>query len=75
MTDYRTAVLQRLIERMQDGDEEARRDLIDLAYERLRHLSAIILRKDFPRLKGHRPWSTPRTWPTSRPIGCTRRWP
>lgn len=52
MTDYRTAVLQRLIERMQDGDEEARRDLIDLAYERLRHLSAIILRKDFPRLKG-----------------------
>ncbi len=52
MTDDRTAVLQHFIDRMRSGDAEARRELIDRAYERLRHLSAVILRKSFPRLKG-----------------------
>jgi RNA polymerase sigma factor (TIGR02999 family) len=51
MTDDRTAVLQQLIDRMRRGEDEARRELIDRAYERLRHLSAVILRKNFPRLK------------------------
>jgi RNA polymerase sigma factor (TIGR02999 family) len=51
MTDDQTAVLQRIIDRMRSGDEEARRELIDLAYERLRHLSAVILRRSFPRLR------------------------
>jgi RNA polymerase sigma factor (TIGR02999 family) len=52
MTDDQTAVLQQLIDRMRHGDDRARRELIDHAYERLRHLSAVILRKSFPRLKG-----------------------
>jgi RNA polymerase sigma factor (TIGR02999 family) len=52
MKDDQTAVIQRLIDRMRQGDDEARRELIDQAYERLRRLSAVILRKDFPRLKG-----------------------
>jgi RNA polymerase sigma-70 factor, ECF subfamily len=51
MTDNQTAVLQRLIDRMRRGDDEARRELIDRAYERLRHLSAVILRRSFPRLR------------------------
>jgi RNA polymerase sigma factor (TIGR02999 family) len=52
MTDDRTAVLQQAIDRMRSGDAGARRELIDTAYERLRQLSAVILRKSFPRLKG-----------------------
>ena len=52
MTDDRTAVLQHVIDRMRSGDDGARRELIDCAYGRLRHLSAVILRKSFPRLKG-----------------------
>jgi RNA polymerase sigma factor (sigma-70 family) len=51
MTDDQTAVLQRIIDRMRSGDGEARRELIERAYERLRHLSAVILRRSFPRLK------------------------
>ena len=47
-----TAELQVLIDRVNQGDDEARRELIDRAYERLRHPSALILRKSFPRLKG-----------------------
>ena len=43
--------IQDLIKRVQRGDQEARRELIDCAYERLRRLSAVILRKSFPRLK------------------------
>ena len=46
-----SAALQQLIDRMRSGDPAARRELIDLAYERLRHLSAAILRRSFPRLK------------------------
>jgi RNA polymerase sigma factor (sigma-70 family) len=52
MGDDQTAGLQDLIDRVQAGDEEARRELIDTAYARLRRLSAIILRRSFPRLKG-----------------------
>jgi RNA polymerase sigma factor (sigma-70 family) len=51
MTEDETAVLQRIIDRMRTGDEEARWELIDRAYERLRQLSAVILRRSFPRLK------------------------
>ncbi len=47
-----TAGLQHLIDRANQGDDEARRELIHRVYERLRHLSARILRKSFPRLKG-----------------------
>ena len=48
----RTVELQRLIDRANRGDQEARRELIHRAYERLRHLSSIILRRNFPRLRG-----------------------
>lgn len=50
--DDQTAELQELIDRVNQGDDEARMQLIDHAYERLRRLSAVILRKSFPRLKG-----------------------
>jgi RNA polymerase sigma-70 factor (ECF subfamily) len=52
MTENQTVVLQQLIDRIQRGDDDARRELIDRTYERLRHLSAVILRKNFPRLRG-----------------------
>jgi RNA polymerase sigma factor (TIGR02999 family) len=51
MRDDHTAALQGLIDRMRQGDEAARRELIARTYERLRHLSAVILRKSFPRMK------------------------
>jgi RNA polymerase sigma factor (TIGR02999 family) len=47
-----TAGFQHLIDRANQGDDEARRELIHCTYERLRHLSARILGKSFPRLKG-----------------------
>jgi ECF sigma factor len=43
--------IQDLIQAVQRGDQEARRELIECAYERLRHLSAVIVRKTFPRLE------------------------
>jgi RNA polymerase sigma factor (TIGR02999 family) len=46
-----TTELQKLIDRVNQGDEAVRMVLIDRAYERLRQLSALILRKNFPRLK------------------------
>jgi RNA polymerase sigma-70 factor (ECF subfamily) len=51
MREDHTAALQGLIDRMRQGDEAARKELIARAYERLRHLSAVILRKSFPRMK------------------------
>ena len=51
MTDDQTAALQQLIDRIQRSDDEARLELIGRAYDRLRHLSAVILRRSFPRLK------------------------
>jgi RNA polymerase sigma-70 factor (ECF subfamily) len=50
--DDQTAELQELIDRVNQGDDAARMVLIDRAYERLRQLSALILRRSFPRLKG-----------------------
>ena len=50
--DDQTSELQELIDRVNQGDDAARMVLIDRAYERLRQLSALILRKSFPRLKG-----------------------
>jgi RNA polymerase sigma factor (sigma-70 family) len=50
--DDQTAELQDLIDRVNQGDDSARMALIDRAYEGLRRLSALILRKSFPRLKG-----------------------
>jgi RNA polymerase sigma factor (TIGR02999 family) len=51
MGNDQTAELQHLIDRANQGDDEARNALITRAYERLRHLSAKILLKSFPRLK------------------------
>jgi RNA polymerase sigma factor (TIGR02999 family) len=51
MSNDQTIVMQGLIDRIQRGDEAARRELIDRAYERLHDLSAVILRKSFPRMK------------------------
>jgi DNA-directed RNA polymerase specialized sigma24 family protein len=45
-----TVELQHLIDRANQGDDGARWQLIQLAYGRLRHLSASILRRSFPRL-------------------------
>ena len=52
MGDEQVSRIQELIDRVHRGDQEARGELIDCAYERLRRLSAVILRKSFPRLKG-----------------------
>jgi hypothetical protein len=43
-----TSELQELIDRVNQGDDAARMVLIDRAYERLRQLSALILRKSSP---------------------------
>jgi RNA polymerase sigma factor (sigma-70 family) len=48
-----TVELQHLIDGANQGDDEARWQLIDRAYERLRRLSALILSENFPRLKGY----------------------
>jgi RNA polymerase sigma factor (TIGR02999 family) len=49
--DDRTIELQRLIDGANQGDKEARRELIHRAYERLHRLAAVILRESFPRLR------------------------
>jgi RNA polymerase sigma factor (sigma-70 family) len=49
--DDQIAEVQQLIDRVNQGDEAMRMVLIDRTYERLRQLSALILRKNFPRLK------------------------
>jgi RNA polymerase sigma-70 factor (ECF subfamily) len=46
-----TVMLQGLLARTLQGDEAARRELINCAYERLRRLAAVILNQSFPRLK------------------------
>jgi RNA polymerase sigma-70 factor (ECF subfamily) len=51
MTIDRTAQLQHWLERMHDGDEAARQELIACAYERLRLLARRIFHDDFPRLR------------------------
>jgi RNA polymerase sigma factor (sigma-70 family) len=46
-----TTHLQALLDRMNAGDDSARRELFAHAYERLRRLAGKILRQDFPRLE------------------------
>jgi RNA polymerase sigma factor (TIGR02999 family) len=46
-----TIQLQGLIARLHQGDDQARRELIRCAYDRLRRLAAVILNENFPRLK------------------------
>jgi RNA polymerase sigma factor (sigma-70 family) len=52
MGNDQTVELQRLIDRANYGDDDARWELIRRAYERLCHLSAMILHRSFPRLIG-----------------------
>lgn len=51
MSNDQSALLQALLARCVGGDEAARKELIDRAYERLRALAAVILNESFPRLK------------------------
>lgn len=51
MSSDQTAILQGILTRFLQGDQRARGELIDHAYERLRRLAAVILNEDFPRLK------------------------
>jgi RNA polymerase sigma factor (sigma-70 family) len=54
MSDETNDDLQPLIDRLRAGDESARRELGERAYNRLRRLTAAILRRDFPGLaRGH----------------------
>ncbi|HLJ94536.1 MAG TPA: sigma-70 family RNA polymerase sigma factor [Gemmataceae bacterium] len=46
-----TSLLQGLLARMLQGEEGARRELINCAYQRVRCLAAVILNESFPRLK------------------------
>ncbi len=46
-----SSLLQGLLARLLQGDESARRELINHSYERLRCLAAVILNESFPRLK------------------------
>src|SRR5439155_11242474 len=50
MSDDRTIQLQQLLERMRNGDESVRTELLGLAYERLRLLARKMFHQDFPRL-------------------------
>jgi RNA polymerase sigma-70 factor (ECF subfamily) len=50
MTDYRTAHLQNCLDRLQGGDEAARKELLEGACERLKQLTRTMLR-DYRRLK------------------------
>jgi RNA polymerase sigma factor (TIGR02999 family) len=43
--------MQGLLARLHGGDEAARRELINCAYDRLRRLAAVVLNESFPRLK------------------------
>jgi RNA polymerase sigma-70 factor (ECF subfamily) len=51
MSNEQSALLRSLLARCDEGDESARRELIDRTYERLRCLAAVILNESFPRLK------------------------
>lgn len=52
MTGNTTVELQALIDRMQQGDCQAPRELLELAHERLRRLAGRILSGSFPVLRG-----------------------
>jgi RNA polymerase sigma factor (TIGR02999 family) len=51
MNGDETTRLQLLIDRLQQGDDSARQELISCAYERLRLLARKMLHADFPRLQ------------------------
>jgi RNA polymerase sigma factor (sigma-70 family) len=51
MHEDNTAVLQSLIDRMRQGDPQARRDLLERAHGRLRKLASRILSDSFPALR------------------------
>lgn len=50
MADDRTSQLQHLLDRMRNGDDSVRTELLTLAYERLRLLARKMFHHDFPRL-------------------------
>jgi RNA polymerase sigma factor (sigma-70 family) len=50
MADDRTSQLQELLDRMRNGDDSVRTELLGLAYERLRLLARKMFHHDFPRL-------------------------
>jgi RNA polymerase sigma-70 factor (ECF subfamily) len=51
MASDQTTHLQQLLDRLREGDDSARRELIGCAYERLRLLARKILHEDFPRFE------------------------
>ena len=51
MDGDQTSKFQALLDRANQGDESARRDLVDRAYQRLSYLAKRMLHCDFPRLK------------------------
>ncbi len=54
MSGETTADLQDLIERLKNGDDSARRALLERVYHRLRRISAAVFEREFPRLRaGH----------------------
>jgi len=50
MAEDRTRRLQQLLDRMRNGDEAARTEILALTYERLRLLARKMFHQDFPRL-------------------------
>jgi RNA polymerase sigma factor (sigma-70 family) len=52
MSGDTTADLQDLIDRLRNGDDSARRSLLERVYHRLRRIAAAMLQRDFPRLRG-----------------------
>jgi RNA polymerase sigma factor (sigma-70 family) len=53
MSDDSDTVLQALLERMNQGDRAARRELLERACERLRRLAGAMLAGSFPALRAH----------------------
>ena len=51
MSGDTTADLRDLVERLRNGDDSARRLLLDRAYHRLRRIAAAMFQEDFPRLR------------------------
>jgi RNA polymerase sigma-70 factor (ECF subfamily) len=51
MTGDQTVFLQKLLDRLRQGDDSARRELVGCAYERLRLLARKLLHEDFPRFE------------------------
>jgi RNA polymerase sigma factor (sigma-70 family) len=52
VNDDSSADLQNLIERLHRGDDTARRELLQRAYDRLLRIAATIFKEDFPGLRG-----------------------